>query len=589
MQGKRAFQRMTKLDGSSNPTSEEFHYYYDTQGRLLFSAFAQDPDDWTPSSGNSFYDSSHHADYRCLATYAYDAAGRLGSLGYTWQTWVPSGESGSYSTTGYIAGYEYDYELSGLNRSLRTDFRVFGPNGGNTAFAQTRSERNEYDADLDYLTASRYNDNTTSGYEVEDEWLYDAAGNRVSETHDTSTTSPVTSTAFTYDNLNRMTESPSSPTTSYTYYNDILGNRLERGDQYTNGSGYATYLWDDLGRMIKSVSATGGGAAYRYRADGMRIQKATGVSLSWFEDEINDSSHYDEITNVNRPTTRYYYDGQMAMEEDFVQEDTPTIGNPTPPPLHTGLTRYGLGARGLDYIDKTYDSSQVVMFPLYDGHGNMLAALKRNGTGYTLRDERKLDVWGQARSVSGNDTKSPNQWYCANLGHVSDDESGLTYMRARFYEPWTGRFVSEDPAHHGSNWFIYCGNSPVSKVDPAGKVPSWLGAYFLLDLVSLIGCDFSAQGIVNSLAAYEGISAAAVGWSFAYAGFLALGIYSGLSTAASMLNAVVVASVDAAKGGYASQILSMADQMKTVPAMAPFAHLLEVSGWLGFAMNGDQE
>ncbi len=54
------------------------------------------------------------------------------------------------------------------------------------------------------------------------------------------------------------------------------------------------------------------------------------------------------------------------------------------------------------------------------------------------------------------------------LGHTSDDETGLIYMRARYYDPNTGRFASEDPARHGINWFIYA-NNPVKYVDRNGK------------------------------------------------------------------------------------------------------------------------
>lgn len=41
--------------------------------------------------------------------------------------------------------------------------------------------------------------------------------------------------------------------------------------------------------------------------------------------------------------------------------------------------------------------------------------------------------------------------YCASLGHVADDEPGLVYMRARYYEPSSGRFVSEDSNKEGPN------------------------------------------------------------------------------------------------------------------------------------------
>jgi uncharacterized protein RhaS with RHS repeats len=42
-------------------------------------------------------------------------------------------------------------------------------------------------------------------------------------------------------------------------------------------------------------------------------------------------------------------------------------------------------------------------------------------------------------------------------------------MRARYYEPWTGRFLSEDPAMDGANWYVYCANDPVNLFDPDGR------------------------------------------------------------------------------------------------------------------------
>ncbi len=46
------------------------------------------------------------------------------------------------------------------------------------------------------------------------------------------------------------------------------------------------------------------------------------------------------------------------------------------------VTRYGLGARGIDRIEKTtdaYGSSSVtaVTYPIYDGHGNVVRTLRR--------------------------------------------------------------------------------------------------------------------------------------------------------------------------------------------------------------------
>ena len=46
------------------------------------------------------------------------------------------------------------------------------------------------------------------------------------------------------------------------------------------------------------------------------------------------------------------------------------------------MTRYGLGARGVDLIERTASNGAVTTgFPLYDAHGNNVATLSRAGTG----------------------------------------------------------------------------------------------------------------------------------------------------------------------------------------------------------------
>ena len=66
----------------------------------------------------------------------------------------------------------------------------------------------------------------------------------------------------------------------------------------------------------------------------------------------------------------------------------------------------------------------------------------------------KYDVYGAVRSSTGTSTSKHK--FVGQLGHPSEDETGLTYMRARYYDPQTGRFVNEDPSKSGMNYFIYC-------------------------------------------------------------------------------------------------------------------------------------
>ena len=265
------------------------------------------------------------------------------------------------------------------------------------------------------------------------------------------------------DNLNRATTIGG---VSRTY--DVLGNTLTIGSS-------KSMAWDVLNRM---TSFTNGSATtnYQYRADGMRVAKSAGSDVQSF-----------------------YYDGQMPIEDAAVVSSATTV------------TRNGLGARGIDFISTTTSSGTNVAYPIYDGHGNMVATLAKNGSGYTIGNRRSFGAWGEIRQ--GATTGSPNGRYCANLGHLDDDESGLTYMRARYYESGSGRFLSEDRAMEGLNWFSYCANNPNDFSDVSGNAKGEEGLRQLLALLCS-GTGFVIFVGIAAVAMFEG-SAGAKGLAIA--------------------------------------------------------------------------
>jgi len=130
-------------------------------------------------------------------------------------------------------------------------------------------------------------------------------------------------------------------------------------------------------------------------------------------------------------------------------------------------------------------------FPVYDTHGNSVGMVSLTGI---LAYERTYSPWGEVVSSTGS---PPQQGYCANLGHRGDTESGLIYMRARYYEPSSGRFLTEDPAKDGINWYGYCANDPVSRVDADGRSSLFadvmVGAWFVYFVVQFLrGDDYDA-------------------------------------------------------------------------------------------------
>ena len=408
-------QRLTSLDSSTgNPTSEEYHYAYDFAGRLRQAAFAQTPSG-SPTSGNYYYASDMKAATRARTFYDYDSGGRVKGA-YNW--WDTLG-SGGY-TSAPIRANECVYENSGLNRGLKTQNKFYNVASG--TWNLQRTETYGYDSILNYLTSTNYGDGLSN---ATPSWTYDAAGNRASDSTNTGT--------WTYDNLNRMTASPGVS----SYLNDILGNRTQKG--VSAGTSTVVYGWDDLNRMTSLCIGSSNSNSYVYRADGLRVSKSASGSAS------------------SLSSTQYRYDGQMGIED--VERNTSNV--------ISMVSRYAFGARGVDAISQTTSSGTAVSYPLYDAHGNNIGMLAKSGSSWSIADERSYDAWGIVRS--GGATGVQKGRYCANLGHKHDDESGLVYMRARFYEPTSGRFVNEDPRRYGFNWFSYCKADPINMVDPTGE------------------------------------------------------------------------------------------------------------------------
>jgi RHS repeat-associated protein len=77
-------------------------------------------------------------------------------------------------------------------------------------------------------------------------------------------------------------------------------------------------------------------------------------------------------------------------------------------------------------------------------------------------------------TVNANGTSNNTLQY---TGRENDTETGFYYYRARYYDPITGRFLSEDPIRSGINFYVYCGNNPVNCRDPYGLV-NWQNLAF---------------------------------------------------------------------------------------------------------------
>ena len=124
-------------------------------------------------------------------------------------------------------------------------------------------------------------------------------------------------------------------------------------------------------------------------------------------------------------------------------------------------------------------------------------------------DARNYDVYGAVRA-GGAGTRHK---FCGRLGHASDDETGLVYMRARYMGPGTGRFTTGDPAQDGANWYVYASNNPVRMLDADGRatIQDDLVSIFK-DIVAMVVCSYASPRFRDMFICWALSMAMEIGW-----------------------------------------------------------------------------
>ena len=102
------------------------------------------------------------------------------------------------------------------------------------------------------------------------------------------------------------------------------------------------------------------------------------------------------------------------------------------------------------------------VYYIYNAHGDVIQLLDSDGNLIKTYD---YDAYGNELTRDQNDSNPLR--YC---GEYYDVETGFIYLRARYYDPNTGRFISQDPAKDGLNWYIYCIDNPLNYLDPSGLI-----------------------------------------------------------------------------------------------------------------------
>jgi RHS repeat-associated protein len=216
------------------------------------------------------------------------------------------------------------------------------------------------------------------------------------------------------------------PPTTYSY--DLNGNLETR----VQGGITKTHIFDSQDRLTNITSPS---LNIQYQYDGL----------------FNRVAKTDSGT-----TTKYFVDPNGVLPQVIAEMDNG--GNITSYYVYDGI---GLVAK--------ITPGGAKHFYHFDGSGNAIAMTDSSGN---MVNKYAYDEFGNL--LNSIEAISNPFLYVGQYG-VMDDDSGLFYMRARYYDPAVGRFISKDPIGFtgGLNLYGYANNNPINKLDPLGLTTAW--------------------------------------------------------------------------------------------------------------------
>jgi len=485
-------------------------YGYDGLGRLAYEKAGEDEKQYTYDVLGNPLSMTNGTN---VTSYSYDIEGRIkaktengiGTVTYTYDIPVDNGEVKEVMTMPDGVVQETVYDAAGRissvsdNRNKSVHY-VYNANGSRQAVVYADGTREDYT----YDGASRVStlSHTDRNGELLDyyEYTYDSVGNLTEEKNRNG------STCYTYD-ANRRLKSVTEPegrTTTYTY--DMAGNRATKEVSYGEEAPVVTtYMYNSSNHLI--TECTGNEVIkYMYDGNGNLVLEERTVSEEIPEQEdvlngevvtVSDTTDMEPESDtkteyVTESVIRYTYDAFNRMtgyETDGVNarysynaEDYRTGKNVT-------------DSNGIKNIEYFYDESRVIMEAdgagtitshnlygtnligrsvqgedyhyLYNAHGDVVMLLDA-ATG-TVAGTYRYDAFGNVILETGTPENS-----ITYAGYQYDEETGLYYLNARYYDSATARFLTED-TYRGSyqdplslNRYTYCHNNPIAYTDPSG-------------------------------------------------------------------------------------------------------------------------
>ena len=226
------------------------------------------------------------------------------------------------------------------------------------------------------------------------------------------------------------------------------------------------------------------------------------------------------------------------------------------------------GVSGLKYQGNLYayrKNAQGDIISILDNTGNVVV-------NYTY------NAWGEHKVLNPDGTENTAADFIGNLNpfryrsYYYDTETGLYYLKTRYYDPITGRFLNADDISYvdphtvnGLNLYAYCGNNPVMRIDPNGT--AFLTTLIIGLIAGLIigGLYGGLTAVANGQNVWAGIAIGAIGGAFIGAGagaggallaplFGGTAAIAGLTTVQSVVLGVGISAATGFIGGFGMDV-----------------------------------
>ncbi len=318
-----------------------------------------------------------------------------------------------------VPGHSETFQRDSAGRFGGVDFN--NPSGLDAHFARTQS----YDV-VDRVTSEDRPGHTRS-------FVYDSLGRLIRYADMDSII--FRADTFAYDSVGNRRDSDSqlqvgnrlTRLDQYNIFYDSTGNIVMRAFRHTDT---VRYTWDVLGQLTRVIRwrASYGidTSSFLYDAWGRRVKKT--------------------VSGVANSVVHFLHDGDNVVAELDVSYDPVHLYTYLPGADHPHSVRVGVN---------TYYYTR-------DGQGNVSGLVT---SGNAVRAWYEYSPYGEMLADTG--------WVWQRYrfkGREWDPETGLYYMRARYYDPYLGRFISEDPIGlaGGLNPYAFVMSDPVNGSDPTG-------------------------------------------------------------------------------------------------------------------------